>query len=144
MRKITFISILLLTAIITFGQNIKRIDGSKIATDSVQRKIEFLMKTANVSGVAVSIFNDNKPVFSRTYGLADVQKNIPFQQSSVMYGASLAKMVFAYIAMQYVQEKVIDLDKPLVQYLNKPLPEIKINCLFKYCTSGLSRSITFS
>ena len=127
MRKSTFISTSLLTATLTFGQTIKRIDGSKISTDSVQQKIEFLMKTANVSGVAVSIFNDNKPVFSKTYGLADVQKNIPFQQSSVMYGASLAKMVFAYIAMQYVQEKVIDLDKPLVQYLNKPLPEIKIN-----------------
>ena len=127
MRKITFISILLSIATLTFGQPIKRIDGSKISTDSIQQKIEFLMKTANVSGVAVSIFNDNKPVFSKTFGLADVQKNIPFQQSSVMYGASLAKMVFAYIAMQYVQEKVIDLDKPLVQYLNKPLPEIKIN-----------------
>ena len=127
MQKIIFISTLLLTATLTFGQNIKRIDGSKISTDSIQQKIEFLMKTANVSGVAVSTFNDNKPVFSKTFGLADVQKNIPFQQSSVMYGASLAKMVFAYIAMQYVQEKVIDLDKPLVQYLNKPLPEIKIN-----------------
>ena len=44
-----------------------------------------------------------------------------------MYGASFAKAVFAYIAMQFVQEKVIDLDKPLVQYLGKPLPEIKIN-----------------
>ena len=107
MQKITFVSTLLLTAIITFGQPIKRIDGSKIFTDSVQRKIEFLMKTANISGVAVSIFNDNKPVFSNTFGLADVQKNIPFQQTSVMYGASLAKMLFAYIAMQYVQEKVI-------------------------------------
>ena len=127
MRKSIFVPTLLLTATLTFGQTIKRIDGSKITIDSVQRKIEFLMKTANVSGVAIAVFNANKPVFSKTYGLADVQKNIPFQQSSVMYGASLAKMIFAYIVMQHVQEKVIDLDKPLVQYLVKPLPEIKIN-----------------
>ena len=111
----------------SFAQKLKRIDGSKISVDSLNAKIEYLMKAAQVSGVAVSVFNDNKPVFSKTYGLADVQKNIPFQQSSVMYACSFAKMVFAYIAMQFVEEKVIDLDKPLVEYLNKPLPDYKIN-----------------
>ena len=125
--KIRLTTILLTVSTVTFAQSIKRIDGSKIMADSLNAKVEYLMKVANVSGVAFSVFNDNKSIFNRTYGLADVPKNIPFKQSSVMYGASLAKMVFAYIAMQYVQEKVIDLDKPLVQYLNKPLPKIKIN-----------------
>ena len=123
-------SILLTTILITtfsLGQIIKKIDGSTITVDSLNSKIEYLMKTANVSGVAVSVFNHNKPVFSKTFGLANVQKNIVFQQSSVMYGASFAKTVFAYIAMQFVQEKVIDLDKPLVEYLTKPWPEYKIN-----------------
>ena len=86
-----------------------------------------LMKIANVSGVAVSVFNNKKSVFSKTYGLANVQKNIPLQQSSVMYGGSFSKTVFAYIAMQYIQEKLIDLDKPLVEYLSTPLPDYKIN-----------------
>lgn len=125
--RIFLTNILLAVSAITFGQPIKRIDGSKITADSLNAKIEYLMKVANVSGVAVAIFNDNKPVFDKTYGLANVPKNIPLEQTSVMYGASLAKMVFAYIAMQYVQEKVIDLDKPLVQYLTKPLPEIRIS-----------------
>lgn len=118
--------ILALSAILAFGQTIKKIDGSKITVESLNSKIEYLMKTANVSGVAVSVFNDNKPIFSKTYGLADVQNKISFQPSSVMYAASFAKTVFAYIAMQFVQEKVIALDKPLVEYLNKPLPDYKI------------------
>ena len=126
-KKIVGLILLSLLASSLFGQTIKRIDGSKISADSLNVKIEYLMKVANVSGVAVAVFNDNKPIFSKTYGLADVQKKRPFQQTSVMYGASFAKMVFAYVAMQYVQEKVIDLDKPLVEYLSKPLPEIKIN-----------------
>lgn len=110
----------------TIGQTIKRIDGTKLSVDSLQSKIEYLMKAANVSGVAVSIFNNNKPVFNRTFGLADVQKNVPFQPTSVMYAASFAKTVFAYITMQLVQEEIIDLDKPLVKYLSKPLPDYKI------------------
>lgn len=118
---------LLTISTIIFGQTIKRLDGSKITTDSLYAKIEYLMKVANVSGVAVAVFNDNKPVFNKTFGLANVPKNMPFEKTSVMYGASFAKMVFGYIAMQYVQEKVIDLDKPLVQYLKQPLTEIKIN-----------------
>lgn len=72
MQKSIFSTTLFLFATLTFGQTIKRIDGTKTSVDSVQQKIEFLMKAANVSGVAVSIFNDNKPVFSKTFGLANV------------------------------------------------------------------------
>lgn len=118
---------ILINSAVTFGQAIKRIDGSILPEDSLSAKIDYLMKVANVSGVAVAVFNNNKPVFNKTYGLANVQKNAPLEKSSIMYGASLAKMVFAFISMQFVQEKVIDLDRPLVQYLSKPLPEIKIN-----------------
>lgn len=125
--KFLLSALLFLFGITGFGQTIQRIDGSKISSKDLSSKIEYLMKTANVSGVAVSVFNDNKPIFSKTFGLADVQKNIPFQPSSVMYGASFAKTVFAYIAMQFVDENVIDLDKPLVEYLDKPLPDYKIS-----------------
>ena len=92
----------------SFSQTIQRIDNTSYAADSLQAKIEYLMQAANVSGVAISVFNDSKTVFSKTFGLADVQKKIPFQQNSVMYAASFAKVVFAYIAMKYVQEKVLD------------------------------------
>lgn len=111
----------------SFGQSIKRIDGSKISVDSLNAKIVYLIKVANVSGIAVSVFNENKPIFTKTYGFANVKKNVPFEKTSVMYAASFAKTVFAYITMQYVQEKLIDLDKPLVEYLNKPLPDYKLN-----------------
>ena len=127
-RKLSIFLLVILysTALMTFGQTIKRMGRAEISADSLQNKIENLMKAANVSGVAISVFNDNKPVFSKTFGLADVQKNVLLTQNSVMYGASLSKMVFAYIVMQLVQEKVIDLDKPLNEYLEKPLPEFKI------------------
>ena len=108
------------------GQTIERLDGSKIPVDSLQRQIEYLMRAANVSGVAVSVVNQNQPVFSRTFGLANVPKRVPLTQNSVMYGASFAKMVFAYIVMQLVEEQKIDLDKPLVSYLDKPLPDYEI------------------
>ena len=127
MQKNIFILTILLSSTLTFGQTIERIDGTKISVDSLQHKIKHLMKVANVSGVGISVFNNNKPVFSKTFGLANVQKNLPLTQKSIMYACSFAKNVFAYIAMQLVEEKKLDLDKPLVEYLDRPLVDIKIN-----------------
>jgi CubicO group peptidase (beta-lactamase class C family) len=40
-----------------------------------------------------------------------------------MTSASLSKAAFATLAMRLVQERVLDLDKPIYEYLPKPLPE---------------------
>jgi CubicO group peptidase (beta-lactamase class C family) len=40
-----------------------------------------------------------------------------------MYAASFTKVAFAYMVMQLVDEGVLDLDKPVYQYLPKALPE---------------------
>ena len=105
------------------AQTLQRIDGSVINSDSLTGRVQYLMQKANVSGVGISVFNNNELVYSKTFGWADVQKNIPLSPDAEMYGASLSKMVFAYIVMQYVQDSVIDLDRPLVEYLSKPLPD---------------------
>lgn len=127
MKKLFLSTIFFSFSTFVFGQTIEKINENKLRSDSLNAKINYLMEVANVSGVAVSVFNNNEAVFIRTYGFANVQKEIPLQQNSVMYAASFAKMVFAYIAMQFVQEKVIDLDRPLVEYLDKPLPDYKID-----------------
>ena len=126
MKKTILFTVCFLLCLACVAQPIKRIDGSYISSATLTKKIETLMRNARVSGLGISIFNKNKPVFSRTFGLANVPKKIAFKPDMVMYGASFSKAVFAYIVMQLVQERVIDLDKPLVRYLQKPLPDYKI------------------
>ena len=130
--KINFtflVSIGLLFSTVLLGQSsqpIKRLDESFIKQDSLEARIRFLLKEANVSGLAISIFNENKPIYSKTFGLASVPEKKPLSPNTVLYGASFSKAIFAYLVMQLVEEKVIDLDKPLVQYLKKPLVDYKI------------------
>lgn len=119
-----FITIYASTA---FGQTVNRIDGSKISVDSLDNKINYLMNQANVSGVAISIFNNNKPVYSKSFGYSNTLTKKPLKNNSVLVAASFSKMVFTYIVLQLVAEKVIDLDKPLVNYLNKPLIEYQFS-----------------
>jgi CubicO group peptidase (beta-lactamase class C family) len=81
------------------------------------------MKAADVTGVAIAIFNDGKVAYLNAYGFRDKEKNLPLTVDSVMSAASISKSAFAYLVMQMVDLRVIDLDKPVYEYLPKPLPE---------------------
>jgi CubicO group peptidase (beta-lactamase class C family) len=76
-----------------------------------------------VTGVGIAIFNKEKIVHLKAYGVRDKEKNLPLTVDSVMSAASFSKVAFAYLAMELVDEGVLDLDKPVYQYLPKPLPE---------------------
>jgi CubicO group peptidase (beta-lactamase class C family) len=102
---------------------IHRLDGSTIAPAEVDGAVTRLMKAAEVTGVAVMIFNDGKIAYEKAYGFRDTEKKLPLTQDSVMTAASFSKVAFGYMVMQLVQDGILDLDKPVYQYLPKPLPE---------------------
>ncbi len=81
------------------------------------------MKARNVPGLAVALIEEGQPVFIKTYGFANVEKKQPLERDTILYGASLTKLAFAYMVMQLVEEKVVDLDRSIARYLPKPLPE---------------------
>lgn len=116
---------LLLSFNFTFGQNeqITKIDGSKISFIEIDKTVKRLMDTANVQGLSLSILNNNKSVFTKSYGFKNKEKNELLDTSTVLYAASFSKAVFGYLTMKLVQEKIINLDKPLYKYLSKPIPE---------------------
>lgn len=104
-------------------QQITKLDGSKISTSEIDRIVKRLMDTANVQGLDLAILNNKKTAFIKSYGFKNKVKNELLDTSSVMYAASFSKAVFAYLTMKLVQEKIIDLDKPLYKYLSKPISE---------------------
>ncbi|NTX10186.1 beta-lactamase family protein [Myxococcus sp. CA056] len=84
-----------------------------------------LMTEAKLPGLALAIIEEGQVVAVKAYGLRDVEQAAPLQTDTVMYGASLTKLVFGYLVMQLVDEGVLDLDTPIERYLKKPLPEFK-------------------
>ena len=103
--------------------SIPRPDGSLIATSQIDATVTQLMQSAHVTGAGIAIFHHGKVAYLRAYGLRDSEKGLPLTPDSVMTSASLSKAAFATMAMRLVQEGVLDLDKPIYQYLPKPLPE---------------------
>jgi CubicO group peptidase (beta-lactamase class C family) len=103
--------------------SIKRLDSSAITGSEIDGTLSRLMRAAKVTGAGIAILNDGKIVYLKTYGFRDLKKGFPLTPDSVMSAASFTKVAFAYMVMQLVQEGVLDLDKPVYQYLPKPVPE---------------------
>src|SRR5215211_9334017 len=98
-------------------RTVARLDNSKISFAALDDKIQTLMNAANVQGLAITIFNKNKPVYKKTFGYKRLDTKEPIQTRTNIYGASLSKPVFTMLVLKLVQEGVLNLDKPLQEYL---------------------------
>jgi CubicO group peptidase (beta-lactamase class C family) len=105
------------------GRPVKRLDGSTLSRSDIDQAVARWMKKAHVTGVGIAVFDDGKVAYLKTYGARDTERHLPLTPNSIMTAASLTKPAFATMVMQLVHEHVIDLDKPVYEYLPKPLPE---------------------
>jgi len=104
-------------------KEVKRLDGSGIKQVEIDDTVTRLMKAAEVTGVGLAVFNHGEIAYIKAYGVRDKEKNLPLTVDSVMSAASFSKVAVAYMVMQLVDKGTLDLDKPVYQYLPKPLPE---------------------
>ncbi|HYV54927.1 MAG TPA: serine hydrolase domain-containing protein [Chitinophagaceae bacterium] len=117
----SYFLILVIIPVISFSQTVTRLDDSKISSAELDNKVQQLMKDGNVQGLAITVFNENKPVYKKVFGYKRFDTKEPLQTNTNFYGASLSKAVFAVLVMKMVEEKVIELDKPLESYLPQPV-----------------------
>jgi CubicO group peptidase (beta-lactamase class C family) len=125
-RSLLSLAMLLAVGILTPGRDapaIKRLDGSTISPAEIDQTVSRLMNAAEVTGAGIAILNNSKITYLKAYGFRDKEHNLPLTVDSVMSAASFSKVAFAYMVMQLVDEGVLDLDRPVYQYLPKPLPE---------------------
>jgi CubicO group peptidase (beta-lactamase class C family) len=85
-------------------------------------EVRAAMLRTGVKGMAVAVIEGGKTVMVRAWGVRNTRGD-PLTTDTVMYGASLTKAVFAYTVMQLVEEGKLELDRPIADYLPKPLPD---------------------
>lgn len=107
----------------TKTETISRLDGTEISTDSLNNKINQLMKEAEVHGMGIAIFEDNQAVYQNTFGYKNAPKQLVLTDTTNIYGASFSKAVFSMLVMKLVERNIIDLDIPLESYLPKKIYE---------------------
>ncbi len=104
---------------------ISRIDSTEIRVSELETKIKYLMEKASVTGLAISILNENQIIYRNAFGYANYNRETSLQINHSFYGASLSKAVFGYLISVLANEGVIDLDRPLQEYLDFPLYKLK-------------------
>jgi CubicO group peptidase (beta-lactamase class C family) len=104
-------------------QSIARPDGKPLSTSTIDSTVTQLMQAAHVTGAGIAIFNHGEVAYLKAYGLRDTGKNLLFTPDSVMTAASLSKAAFATMVVHLVQTGRLNLDRPIAEYLPKPLPE---------------------
>jgi len=89
---------------------------------AVEAEMARLMRATGAQGWAVAVVDQGKVAQVHAAGKRNAAGD-PLTTDTVMYGASLTKMAFAYMVMQLVDEGVLDLDRPIGEYLERPLPD---------------------
>jgi CubicO group peptidase (beta-lactamase class C family) len=79
---------------------------------------------AGVPGIGVALLAGPEVVWAAAVGVADAATGAPLTPASVFEGASLSKPVFACAVLRLWEAGVLDLDRPLSDYLPAPyLPD---------------------
>lgn len=100
-----------------------RLDNTRVTARQIDQYIEQAVAKAHVTGLAVSVVQNGQIRYLKTFGYADAASKRVLTPDTVMYGASFTKAIFGYLVVQLAEEGKLDLNRPISDYLKKPLPE---------------------
>jgi CubicO group peptidase (beta-lactamase class C family) len=88
---------------------------------AIDAEVSSIMSRTHSNGMAVAVIDHGSVGYVHAYGIRNA-KGDPLTTDTVMYGASLTKTVFAYTVMQLVDQGKLNLDTPIKDDLDNPLP----------------------
>ena len=90
---------------------------------SLDERVEALRVKASVPGLALGVIEDGQVAEVKAFGVEDVTSGVPLRTDTVMYAASWTKFAFATVVLKLVEDGRLQLDRPIAEYLPRPLPE---------------------
>src|SRR5437762_3413767 len=103
-----------LLPIATFADPVQNLPPA--AVQQIDAAVEAWRSDSQAPALSVAVVTDNKIVFSKGYGLADLEKKVPARSDTVYRLASLTKSLTAVAVMQLVEAGKLDLDAPIQKY----------------------------
>jgi hypothetical protein len=103
---------------------------SKINKEAINKRPEFssviekldilttgLIKELKVPGVSISVIKNYKLMWSESFGVSDAIQQNKVNNKTIFESASMSKPVFTFLVLKLVEQKKLNLDKPLSEYL---------------------------
>lgn len=80
------------------------------------QRLDSLRSAADIPGLSVAVVKNEAIVLALGLGYADVEHRIPATAETAYNAASVAKPLSAVVALKLVEEGVLDLDRPMVEF----------------------------
>jgi CubicO group peptidase (beta-lactamase class C family) len=98
--------------------------NTELRSDAIKEalavEVPRLLKERHVAGVSIALISDRTIVLTVGYGLRNAVTGDPITPQNVFEAYSLTKPLVAYQALNLCRNGVLDLDRPLDNYLNTP------------------------
>lgn len=88
-----------------------------ITEKNIDSLITHHLKQSKIAGIAGAIIVDNKVVWMKGFGYADIANKIPYTPNTIMNVASIAKTLTGVCMMRLVEENKLSLDEDINTYL---------------------------
>ena len=105
------------------GPSLKTLDGGWVSIEELEAFVEDTMEKAGVTGLSCAIINDSQIVYRQAFGVKDKNAGSPNDENTIFAAASFSKPLFGYLVMLLAEERIIELDRPLQDYLSEALPD---------------------
>lgn len=95
---------------------------NKVFTE-IDTFLQSLIDTAGIPGITIAITKDDGTIYSKAFGVTNVQTKEKLETTHIFHIASVSKTFTATAVMQLAEKGRINIDSPLVTYL----PYFKLN-----------------
>lgn len=102
------------------------------AAKQLDKFIETYQQYNGIPGISLALIKDGKLVYYKTYGYKNSVTKEKVDSSTLFEAASVTKPVFSFAVQRLAERGVIDLDKPLYEYL--PYKDIEYDERYKLIT----------
>lgn len=79
--------------------------------------VESAIGARSLPGASVAIAKDGEVIFSRAYGLADVEAKLPAAEATLFRLGSISKFITAVAVLRLAKQGSLDLDSPIAEVL---------------------------
>ncbi|QEC75767.1 serine hydrolase domain-containing protein [Mucilaginibacter ginsenosidivorax] len=93
------------------------------APDSIDLFLQSKMQRLHIPALQVAVVRDGKIVKNKTYGIANLENNIPATDKTIFSVNSITKAFTGVAVMQLAEEGKLDINAPLSRYLDSLPPK---------------------
>jgi len=119
--KLVLILIILFTSNIK-AQNKEQLSQTEYAKAILTTEIKRMIDETGIPSISIALIKDKNVVWEEAFGYANVKTKTPATTSTTYSTGSTAKPFMSMAIMQLVEKGIVDLDKPVNDYLKKSIP----------------------